>query len=165
MVLWRGESLFFDRGGNRWTVGGADALVRAYHFSHYGWDRLGQVLANQVAGKAWPGSKETIINGLAEDGDGLIASSGMEEDCKFWQFGLVVGAVGQVGGFVCWEWDAPEFVAHMMAFKYRAIAASDGDVVWMENLEFIFVKDGNVTTVTGLTHREKRQVDAGDAVG
>ena len=41
----------------------------------------------------------------------------------------------------------------------------DGDAAWIENLEFFFVKDGNVTTVTGLTYREKRHVDAGDAVG
>ena len=42
---------------------------------------------------------------------------------------------------------------------------SDSDIVWMENLEFVFVKDGDVTTVTGLAYGEKRHVDAGDAVG
>ena len=42
---------------------------------------------------------------------------------------------------------------------------SDGDVAWMKNLEFVFVKDGDVTTVTGLTYREKGRMDVGDAVG
>ena len=41
---------------------------------------------------------------------------------------------------------------------------NDGDVAWMENLEFVFVRDSDVTTVTGLTYGEKRHVDAGDAV-
>ena len=43
-------------------------------------------------------------------------------------------------------------------------AVSDGDVAWMENLEFFFVKDGDVTTVTGLAYKEKGHVDVGDAV-
>ena len=42
---------------------------------------------------------------------------------------------------------------------------SYGDIAWVENPEFVFVKDGHVTTVTGLTHGEKRHVDARDAVG
>ena len=58
----------------------------------------------------------------------------------------------------CWRgresWDVPKFVAHTMSLKHMAIAVSDRDVVWMENLEFFFVKDGNVTTVTGLAHGE-----------
>ena len=41
---------------------------------------------------------------------------------------------------------------------------SDGDVVWVENLEFLFIEDGDVTTVAGLSHGEKKHVDAGDAV-
>ena len=35
----------------------------------------------------------------------------------------------------------------------------------MENLEFFFVKDGDVTTVTGLAYREEGHVNSGDAVG
>ena len=77
----------------------------------------------------------------------------------------MVGAIGKVEGLVCWEWDAPELVAHTIAFKHREIAVSNGDIVWMENLELILVKDGNMITVTGSTHREKRHVDAGDAMG
>ena len=42
---------------------------------------------------------------------------------------------------------------------------SDGDVAWVEDLEFFFIKDGNVTTVASLPHGEKRHGDAGDAVG
>ena len=75
------------------------------------------------------------------------------------------GAVGEGGSAGFREWDAPEFVARATSFKHRASAVSDRDVVWMEKLEFVFVKDGNVTTVTGLTYREKRHVDARDAVG
>ena len=52
-----------------------------------------------------------------------------------------------------------------MSFKHKANAVSDGDVTWVENLEFVFVKDGDVTTVAGLTHGEKRRVDARDVVG
>ena len=42
---------------------------------------------------------------------------------------------------------------------------SDGDVERVENLEFVFVKDSDETTVAGLTHGEMRHVDARDAVG
>ena len=35
----------------------------------------------------------------------------------------------------------------------------------MEDLEFFFIEDGDVTTVAGLAHGEKRHVDARDAVG
>ena len=52
-----------------------------------------------------------------------------------------------------------------MSLEHRTSAVSDRDIAWMENLEFVFVKDGNVTTVTGLTYGEKRHVDAEDAVG
>ena len=41
----------------------------------------------------------------------------------------------------------------------------DGDAAWIENLEFFFVKDDDMTTVTGLAYREKGHVDAGDTVG
>ena len=34
----------------------------------------------------------------------------------------------------------------------------------MENLKFFFVKDGDVTTVTGLAYREKGHVDDGAVV-
>ena len=56
-------------------------LWRARFLSpHNGGDRLGQVILNQGACEVWPGSKETIINGLVECWDGWIASGGMEED-------------------------------------------------------------------------------------
>ena len=34
----------------------------------------------------------------------------------------------------------------------------------MENLEFVFVNDGDVITVTGLAYRDEGHVDAGDVV-
>ena len=31
----------------------------------------------------------------------------------------------------------------MTAFKYKASAVRDGDVFWIENLEFFFIEDGD----------------------
>ena len=41
---------------------------------------------------------------------------------------------------------------------------SYGDIAWMEDLEFFFIEDGDVTTVVGLAHGKKRHVDARDTV-
>ena len=40
----------------------------------------------------------------------------------------------------------------------------DGDLFWIENPEFFFIEDGDVTAVAGLPHKEKRHVDAWDAM-
>ena len=77
----------------------------------------------------------------------------------------MVGAVSEGRRLGLWEWNAPEFVAQATSFNHRASAVDYGDAAWMENLEFFFVKDRDVTTVTGLTHGEKRHVDNRDAVG
>ena len=77
----------------------------------------------------------------------------------------MVGAVSEGGRGYCGKWDAPEFVAQATSFKHRASAVGNGDVFWVENLEFLFIEDGDVATVAGLSHGEKRHVDAGDAVG
>ena len=41
----------------------------------------------------------------------------------------------------------------------------DGDMIWIENLDLVFVEDSNVATVTGLSDREKRHVNARNAMG
>ena len=61
------------------TLRGADPLARAFHFSHDVWNRLWEVLANQVAGQAWPGSEETSVDGFAECRDCRVTGSSVEE--------------------------------------------------------------------------------------
>ena len=81
MVSWWGEGGVFrkERG---LALRGVDSLASAFHFSHDGWDGLGEVFANQVACEAWPGSEETSVNGLAECWDGWITGGGMEKGDK-----------------------------------------------------------------------------------
>ena len=78
MVSWWGEIGVFKRERGL-TLRGADFLVSAFNFSWDGWDGLGEVLANQVAGEAWPGSKETSVNGFAECRDGRVTGGSVEE--------------------------------------------------------------------------------------
>lgn len=76
------QCFFFDVDWFR-SLGRADALASAFHFSHNGWDGFRKVLVDKAAGESWLGSKESIVKGLAEGWDGWIASSSMEENGQF----------------------------------------------------------------------------------